>query len=61
MNKDTMAEVIISIVALQEEHKELRKDLKTALEYLAGFGWSNEASREFYSMAKERWFGREDG
>jgi hypothetical protein len=56
-----MAEVIISIVALQEEHKELRKDLKTALEYLAGFGWSNEASREFYSMAKERWFGREDG
>lgn len=61
MNKDTMAEVLISITALQEEHRELRKDLKTALEYLSGFGWSTEESREFYSRSKERWFGGEDG
>lgn len=60
MNKDMMAEVILSIVAIQEEHKELRKDLKTALGYLAGLGWSTEESREFYSRAKERWFGGED-
>jgi hypothetical protein len=61
MNKESMGEVMIAVIALLKEHKELHKDLETALGYLARFGWSNEASREFYSMAKERWFRREDG
>lgn len=60
MNKDGLGEVMIAVIDLREEHRELRKDLETALGYLAGFGWSNEASREFYDRAKERWFRRED-
>lgn len=69
MNQSSFNDIVLTFIdairkeskELKEENKDLKKDLKTALLYLSGFGWSNEASREFYSGAMERWFRGEDG